>query len=77
MKRNDFTFVKGLGIPELAQKAKDLKQELANLVLDKNMKKLKDLKVLSKKRKERAQILTVIKQKQLLEELEAKKGKQS
>ncbi len=71
MKRNDFVIIKGLGIAELILKASGIKNELSNLIFDKNMKKLKDLKVCSKKKKERAQLLTLIKQKQSLEELKA------
>ncbi len=36
------------------------------------MKKLKDLKMISKKRKETAQLLTLIKQKETLKQLEVK-----
>lgn len=71
MKKNDFVIIKGLGIAELIVKVSGIKDELSNLIFDKNMKKLKDLKVCSKKKKECAQILTLIKQKQLLEELKS------
>ncbi len=71
MKKNEFIQIKGLGLKELKVKGKTLTDEIANLVLDKNMKKLKDLKIISKKKKERAQILTVIRQKELLVQLEA------
>lgn len=57
---------------DLTVKIKAIKKDLADLELDKNMKKLKDLKSLSKKRKDLAQILTVVRQKQLLEALESK-----
>lgn len=72
MKKQEYTLIKGLDVKELTSKLKILKQEIADLVLDKNMKKLKDLKMISKKKKELAQILTVIKQKELLVELETK-----
>lgn len=71
MKKNEFAQIKGLDLKELKGKVKTLRDEIANLSLDKNMKKLKDLKMVSKKRKERAQILTVIKQKELLAQLES------
>ena len=71
MKKQEFAQIKGLDLKELKGKVKTLSDEIANLVLDKNMKKLKDLKIILKKRKERAQILTVIKQKELLQELES------
>lgn len=75
MKKNDFAQVKGLDMKELQEKVKNVKKEIANLSLDKNMKKLKDLKQVSKKKKDLAQILTVIKQKELLGELELKINK--
>ena len=73
MKKNEFAQIKGLDIKELKVKVKTFKEEIANLVVDKNRNRLKDLKTISKKRKDLAQVLTVLKQKQLLEELEAKK----
>ena len=72
MKRNELTQIKGLDVKELKDKAKILKGEIAKLTMEKNMKKLKDLKTVSKKRKDLAQILTVVRQKQLLEELTPK-----
>ena len=71
MKKQEFAQIKRLDLKELKSKVKTLQDEIASLVLDKNMKKLKDLKMVSKKRKERAQILTLIKQKELLQELES------
>lgn len=73
MKKQEFIQIKGLDIKELGVKVKALRAEMANLELDKNMKKLKNLKEISKKKKELAQILTVIRQKQLLVQLESKK----
>ena len=70
MKKQEFAQIKGLDLKELKDKVKTLRDEIANLSMDKNMKKLKDLKMISKKRKERAQLLTVVKQKELLQELE-------
>ncbi len=72
MKKNEFVQIKGLDLKELKVKAKTLKDEIVNLTLDKNMKKLKDLKMVSKKKKELAQILTLMRQKELLAELETK-----
>lgn len=77
MKKKDFLQIKGLDIKELNEKAKAIKRDLADLVLDKNMKKLKDLKMISKKRKELAQVLTVTRQKEMLNELESKKENQT
>lgn len=70
MKKNELIQIKGSDIKELKEKAKTLKSEIGKLTMEKNMKKLKDLKMISKKRKDLAQILTVVRQKQLLVELE-------
>ncbi len=70
MKKNDFAQIKGLDIKELREKLKAIKIEIADLTLDKNMNKLKDLKMISKKRKDLAQVATIIRQKELLGELE-------
>lgn len=72
MKRKERTQIKGLTIKELLDKAQSIKKEVANLVIDLNMKKLKDTRAVFKKRKDLAQILTILRQKQLLEELEVK-----
>lgn len=72
MKKNELTQLKGLDLNQLHLKAKSIKDEIANLVMDKNMKKLKDLKIIFKKRKDLAQVLTIMRQKQILEELESK-----
>lgn len=76
MKKNDFIQIKGLGNNELILKVNSLKKELADLVMDKKMKKLKDLRIIFKKRKELAQVLTVLRQKELLAELESSKKNQ-
>lgn len=72
MKKNEFVQIKGLDIKELKDKAKALKVDIGKLTMEKNMKKLKDLKTISKKRKDLAQVLTVIKQKELLGQLESR-----
>ncbi|MBI2040010.1 50S ribosomal protein L29 [Candidatus Microgenomates bacterium] len=72
MKKNELNLLKGLSIKELVKKANDLRKEISSLIIDKNMKKLKDTKSVFKKRKDLARVLTVIRQKQLLEELESK-----
>lgn len=76
MKIQEFKQLKELELKELWLKVKTLKIEIADLTLDKNMKKLKDLKAISKKKKEGAQILTVMKQKELLAQLESKVNEQ-
>lgn len=75
MKKNDLNQIKGLPVQELLTKIKLLRKEIEDATFDKNMKKLKDLKIISKKRREQAQILTVVRQKELLGELELKEPK--
>lgn len=75
MKKNELNQIKGLSAKDLLTKLKLLRKEIADATFDKNMKKLKDLKIISKKRREQAQILTVVRQKELLGELESKESK--
>ena len=75
MKKNELTQIKESDIKELGSKSKAIRIEIADLTLDKNMKKLKDLKTISKKRIDLAIILTIIRQKELLGELESKANK--
>ncbi|MBI2020309.1 50S ribosomal protein L29 [Candidatus Daviesbacteria bacterium] len=72
MKKRELTQIKSLPVKELILKAKAIKGEIANLVIDKNIKKLKDTRSIFKKRKDLAQVLTIIRQKQLLEKLESR-----
>lgn len=55
----------------LKEKAKKVKEEIMSLMIDKNMNKMPNLKSIKSKKNELAKILTVLKQKQLLAELEA------
>ena len=73
MKRTDLIELKNMDNKALLLKVMQAKKELADLILDKNMKKLKDLTAVSKKKKDVAQMLTVIKQKQLIGQLEKKR----
>ncbi|MDP3974231.1 MAG: 50S ribosomal protein L29 [Candidatus Daviesbacteria bacterium] len=66
MKKTEMTEIKKLDIKELQVRAKRLEKEIADLTLDKNMKKMKDTKMIHKKKKDLAQVLTVIKQKEQL-----------
>ena len=70
MKRNDLLEVKALDQKALLERVKTLRGVLADLVIDKHMNKLTDLKVISKRRKDLAQVLTTLRQKQMLEQLE-------
>lgn len=73
MKKNDLQEIKRLDEKALIAKAVLLKQEASNLVLDKNTNVLKDARKIFKVRKDLAQILTVLRQKQLLSELREEK----
>lgn len=75
MKKNDLKQLVALTVDELLKKEKDLQKEIADAFFDKNMKKLKDTKLISKRRKDLAQVLTVKRQKELLEQLESKTKK--
>jgi ribosomal protein L29 len=67
--------IKVLDIAALVAKSKALKIEINDLVLDKNMNKLKDLKSISKKKKELARVQTVLSQKSMIAKLEPKEEK--
>lgn len=71
MKKNAYSEIKNLDIKTLLGKIKDLRQDLTKLKLEKDNK---NVKLSSQKRKDIAQIFTVIQQKKLIENLkEAKK----
>jgi ribosomal protein L29 len=69
----DITTVKNMDTKSILATAKQLRGEIAELIVDKNLNKLKDLKSMDKKRKNLARVLTVLNQKQVLEKLEAGK----
>ena len=72
MKKNDFIQIKGLDIKDLKDKAKAQRSEIEKLTMDKNMKKLKDTKQVTKLKKDLARVLAVLRQKELLSQLESK-----
>ncbi len=72
MKKQQLAEIKKSDKKFLTEEVKKIKKEIADLVLDKNMNKLKDLKVIAKKRKDLAQILTVLTQINLVEKLTGK-----
>lgn len=74
MKKNDLAEIKKLDIKSLSERAKKAREELMNLRLEKVAKKLTNLRAIKSKGKDLAQILTVLRQKQLLEELEDKQN---
>jgi ribosomal protein L29 len=73
MKLKDFkNEIKVLDITALIMRSKALKLEMSELILDKNINKIKNLKSLSAKRKDLARILTTLSQKQMIASLEPK-----
>ncbi|MCL5784263.1 MAG: 50S ribosomal protein L29 [Patescibacteria group bacterium] len=65
--------IKKIDIKSLKDRAKKVQSEILSLTLDKSMSKLSNLRVIKSKRRDLAQMLTVLKQKQLLEVLEKPK----
>ncbi len=72
MKKNNLAEIKKMNIDALLGKVKATKKELVGLILDKNASKLTNLRMVKNKRKDLAQMLTILKQKHLLKELEEK-----
>jgi ribosomal protein L29 len=72
MKKTELNEVKNMDIKALIERSRNLKKEVLDLVIDKNLGKIADLKSISKKRDELAQVLTVLRQKQILESVESK-----
>lgn len=73
MKLKDFkNEIKVLDVAALMTRAKALKLEISELVLDKNIDKIKNLKSISGKKKDLARILTTLNQKQMIGQLESK-----
>lgn len=66
----DISAVKNMDVKSVLATVKVLQGEIGDLMIDKNLSKLKDLKSISKKRKDLARTLTVLNQKRTLEKLE-------
>ncbi|MBI3103371.1 50S ribosomal protein L29 [Candidatus Daviesbacteria bacterium] len=77
MKKNELTQIKGLDVKELKEKITAFKKEIADLTMDKNMKKLQDLKQVNKKKKDLARVLTILRQKEQLSVLSSQLSGQS
>lgn len=67
-KKSDLTEYKNMEEKALIAKIKALKADVATMVLDRNMNKLKDVKAIGKHKKQIAQVSTILRQKQLLKE---------
>lgn len=74
MRKRDFLEIKGLDIAALRGKAEAIRRELEGLRMDKNMHKLKDLKSVSKRKRDLAQVLTVLRQKEQVRQLAEELG---
>lgn len=71
MKKNDLNDLKTIDIKALKERSAKIKLEIVDLMLDRNVGKLKDVRMVSKKRRDLAQILTVLRQKELLAQMES------
>lgn len=71
MKKTEFVEIKKMDMKALKEKVKKTREEIAGLIIDKNMNKMPNLKSIKSKRNELAKTLTVLKQKYLMEQLEA------
>lgn len=74
MRKTDLAEIKKMDVSTLVERAKKEKAEIGKLLMEKNTNKMTNLKALTNKRKDLAQILTVKQQKQLLSELEKENG---
>lgn len=76
MKKTALKEIKGLENKELNKRIKEAKKELAGMVIEgdsrNSAKGAKDIKRVFKKRKDIAQMLTILRQKELLLEVESK-----
>lgn len=72
MKRNELAEIKKIEITALRAKITKAQKEIADLILNKKINKIKNLKIIKSKRKEIAQMLTILKQRELVQQLEAK-----
>ena len=80
MKKNEFNEIKNLDIKALTARVKTIRAEIADIVMDKHMNTLKNSKQIRHKRKDLAQLLTVVRQKEMigmLESVSEKKGEKS
>lgn len=75
MKKTELKEVKILSVNDLSKKVKEAKKQLADIVMERSQlaaKGSKDVKSFFKKRKDIAQMMTILRQKELLSELESK-----
>lgn len=72
MKKTEFAEIKKMEIQPLLGKIKNAQKEILGFILDKSTNKITNLKVIKNKRRDLAQMMTVLRQKQILQELEEK-----
>lgn len=72
MKKNELMEIKKMDIPALEERIKQIRLEMVDLFLNKSIGKINNTKSLKNKRRDLAQSLTILKQKQLLKQLEVK-----
>lgn len=70
MKKQALAEIKKMDIQAIKERIKYSDEELQKLVMDKSINKLTDVKILARKRKDIAQISTILRQKELLNQLE-------
>lgn len=70
MKKTAFTEIKKMDIKPLLEKVQSAQKEILGLILDKSTGKVANVKVTKNKRKDLSQMMTVLRQKQMLQELE-------
>lgn len=70
MKKQTLAEIKKIDIRTLKGRMQHSDEEMQKLVLDKSINKLTDVKILRRKRKDIAQIATILRQKELLNQLE-------
>ena len=63
MKKSELTDLKSKNLKDLVKKGEDLKKEIVELMLEKSQAKLKNVHKILSKRKEIAQVLTLINRK--------------
>ncbi len=72
MKKTAILEIKKMETKPLLGKIKNAQKEILGLILDKSTGKVTNVKIIKNKRRDLAQMMTVLRQKQILAELEKK-----
>lgn len=75
MKKNELAEIKKMDTKAIKEKVLASEKEVAKLIMEKNMGKLSNVKTIKQKRRDIAQILTVLRQKELVKNLEERTSK--